>query len=414
MLVSRPRGTPSRRRLVVAELRSRTLILLLVVVCGCATANTPAPLGEGRTQRPRGAANVGLLDVDELEQTTHRETFNALRFVRDPLEPFNRLSLQVTKPVVDWVVVPVSKAYRFVVPTPVRRALDRFSYHLTYPGRFVSLVLEGEFTRSGEETAHFLTNTGIGFFGLFDPATQLGLNSYPEDVGQAFASWGIGPGFYLFIPFFGPSSARDAVGEAADIALNPLVWVPGPSVRGLPFLNAVTGGSLLLGVNSFSFLIEGYESLEAAFPDLYEPTRALWSIQRQIETENYRIPEEDFRNADPEPSLGVLLFELEDPAFTERSVERTVTVPATGRRLPYSVWMQPDPAPLLFLLPGVGAHRLSGIPVGIAEAAFARGYSVVTVSSPFHPEFIRQGLSVAYPGYTPHDVEDLYVVLTRI
>lgn len=392
----------------------RLLLVASLAVGGCATAGAPAPLESTRLGRPQGAASVELLNVDELQQTTHRETFNALRLIADPIEPFNRFSLRVTKAAVDWVVVPVAKAYRFAVPTPARSALERFSYNLTYPGRFVSLVLEGEIEKSAEETAHFLTNSTLGLAGLFDPATGFGLRSYPEDPGQAFATWGIGQGFYIFLPFYGPSSARDAVGEAVDLALNPLVWIPAPGVREVPFLNVVSGGSLVLGVNSFSFRIDGYESLKAAFPDLYEPTRALWSLQRRIQVENYRIPEADFRTADPEPSLGVLLFELDDPDFANRARERSVRVPATGRHLPYSAWLQPHPAPVLFLLPGVGAHRLSGIPVGLAEAAYARGYSVVTISSPFHPEFIRNALTVAYPGYTPHDARDVYAVLDLI
>ncbi len=388
--------------------------IVVALLAGCATAGPPQPIEGGRGKRPAEATQIDVLDVGSLEQSTQRETFNALLLLDDPLEPFNRFSLQITKPLLDWVVVPVAKAYRFAVPEPARRALDRASYNLTYPSRFVSLALQGEASRSGEETLHFLTNSTVGVAGLFDPASELGLASYPEDVGQAFARWGIGPGFYLFLPFFGPGSARDAVGTAFDTVLNPLFWVPGPAVPYVPVLDVATGASLALGVNSFSFRVDGYETLSSSFPDLYEPARALWSIQRQVEVENYRIPEEDFATADPEPSLGVLLLELDDPEFPARGEERSAKVRSTGNRLPYSLWLQPRPAPLLFLIPGVGAHRLSGLPVGIAEAAYQRGYSVAVISSPFHPEFIATALTESYPGYTPSDTDDLRVVLQRI
>ena len=39
---------------------------------------------------------------------------------------------------------------------------------------------------------------------------------------------------------------------------------------------------------------------------------------------------------------------------------------------------------------------------------------MVTVSSPFNPEFLLNALQVPYPGYTPGDAEDLYAALSQI
>lgn len=373
-----------------------SLVLLLGALASPSAGDPAQPHGS------REIPNTSILGVEELEHSTHAETFAALRYVDDPIEPVNRFGLRITKPAVDWVLVPLAKGYRYVTPAPLRRSLDRFSYNLTYPGRLVSLLLQAKLRKSAEETAHFLTNTMLGFVGFFDPASGLGVRTYPEDVGQSFARWGLGPGFYLFVPFIGPSSGRDAVGRVFDTALNPLTWLPVPGVNAF------------FGVNAFSFRIDGYETLDAAFPDLYLPARALWSIQRQVEIEDYEIPAEAYDNADPEPSLGVLALELDDPTFPRRSAERLVALPAHGTRLPYSLWLQEQPAPLLFLIPGVGAHRLSRLPVALAEMAFQYGYSVAVVSSPFHPEFIANALSVDYPGYTPSDAEDLYHALSAI
>jgi len=388
-------------------------LLPLFALLGCATMDS-SPFGAADAGRPSAARQLDFFDIDELERSTHQETFASLRFIEDPIERFNRVSLRATKPAIDWVVLPVAKGYRMVVPAAARLAIDRASYNMTYPKRFVSLLLQGEVTKAGRETAHFLTNSTLGVAGLFDPASGFGLKTYDEDVGLAFARWGIGHGFYLFIPFLGPSSGRDAVGQAFDLALNPLFWVPAPGVDGVPLLNVATAASVGLGVNAFTFRIEGYETLTDEFPDLYRPVRALWAIQRQIQVDRYQIPPEDFTTADPEPSLGVLHFTPSDASFVQRSVKRHARIASTGRRLPYSVWMQRTPAPVLFLLPGVGAHRLGGISVGLAEAAFARGYSVVALSSPLHPEFMVTALSESYPGYTPSDAEDLYVAMSRI
>ena len=89
-------------------------------------------------------------------------------------------------------------------------------------------------------------------------------------------------------------------------------------------------------------------------------------------------------------------------------------MPNTGRELPYSLWLQSRPAPLVFILPGIGAHRTSRNAAVLAELAFDDGFSVVTVSSPFHPEFLLNGLTDPYPGYTPNDAEDIYTALSLI
>ena len=110
----------------------------------------------------------------------------------------------------------------------------------------------------------------------------------------------------------------------------------------------------------------------------------------------------------------MLLLKAQDPKFPPSAREHRVQVPTTGRQVPYSLWLQDKPAPLVYIIPGVGAHRNSSNPVALAEMAFARGYSAVTVSSPFQEEFLLNGLSVPYPGYTPSDAEDLYTALSRI
>jgi hypothetical protein len=76
--------------------------------------------------------------------------------------------------------------------------------------------------------------------------------------------------------------------------------------------------------------------------------------------------------------------------------------------------MQAQPAPLVFIIPGIGSHRSTTNAVKLAESAWQRGYSAAIVSSPFNPEFILSGLSATYPGFTPSDAEDLYRALGEI
>jgi ABC-type transporter lipoprotein component MlaA/pimeloyl-ACP methyl ester carboxylesterase len=377
---------------------SRAVRVIVVAVTLGVGLGGQASADPSETQREQ--SNLGVMGIDGLESSTHRETFSMIDYTPDPIEGFNRGSLAFTKPIIHWGVRPLAKGWRAITPGQMRESLENFYYNLGFPGRLVSLLLQAEIGKAGVETGHFLVNTTLGIAGLFDPAEHMRIPTYREDIGLTFARWGSGPGFYLFLPFFGPSTGRDALGRIFDTALHPTTYIP--------------GSGLFFNVNAFSGRIEGYETLVESYHDVYLPVRALYNIQRFAAVERFEIKPEDYADSDPDPSIGVLRFKPRDPGFVGDAVEGEVTVPSTGRELPFSAWMQDGPAPIVVILPGIGAHRRSSTPVGLAELAFERGYSVVAVSNPFHREFLLNGLSSPYPGYTPDDVADLHVVFELI
>ena len=74
-------------------------------------------------------------------------------------------------------------------------------------------------------------NSTVGIFGLFDVASELGLEKHDEDFGQTLAVWGVGSGGYLFWPVIGPRNVRDTFGFAVDVYTDPVVYVRRVSVR---------------------------------------------------------------------------------------------------------------------------------------------------------------------------------------
>jgi hypothetical protein len=68
----------------------------------------------------------------------------------------------------------------------------------------------------------------------------------------------------------------------------------------------------------------------------------------------------------------------------------------------------------VYLLPGLGSHRLDGSSLALAEMAFDRGFSVAILSSAMNWEFIARGANVPLPGYTPADVEDVHFALDAL
>ena len=65
-------------------------------------------------------------------------------------------------------------------------------------------------------------NTTVGILGVFDWASDAGLQKHDEDFGQTFGRWGVGDGAYVVLPIFGPRTVRDTAGLIVDVAADPV------------------------------------------------------------------------------------------------------------------------------------------------------------------------------------------------
>ncbi len=137
----------------------------------------------------------------------------------DPIEPFNRKIFWFNDTLDVYVLEPVAKGWDFIAPDAVQRALRNFFGNLEFPVVLVNDVLQGKPLDAVTDVGRFAVNTTAGVLGFFDPATGWGLEANNEDTGQTFGWWGIPPGPYLVLPFFGPSNPRDAIGRVGDSAL---------------------------------------------------------------------------------------------------------------------------------------------------------------------------------------------------
>jgi hypothetical protein len=275
----------------------------------------------------------------------------------------------------------------------VRRSIQRFSTNLLYPRRVLAFLLQAEAGGAWDETRRFGVNTTLGFLGFFDPASRLGIPASDEDFGQVFGRWGWDPSRFLVVPLFGPSTVRDAVGLAPDSLTNPAFYLP-----------YFVGSALLF--NEQADLVVPYKRFVRSTYDPYHLARLLWTLDREKRV-SYRPRPADTAAVQ---TLEIAFLSVHDPEFELELSQGTVTG-AGGRELPYSYRLQPGPAPIVYLLPGLGSHRLDGSSLALAEMAWDRGFSVAIVSSAMSWEFIAHGANVPLPGYTPADVEDVHFVL---
>ena len=181
--------------------------------------------------------------------------------VSDPIEPVNRGIFYVNDKLYRWVLKPVAKGYKFVVPDPVRVSVRNFFLNLGTPIRAVNALLQGKFGDTGTELARFGINSTIGMAGLFDAAKEFHLTRKDEDTGQTLGVYGLGPGFYLVLPILGPSGARDAVGLVGDTYLDPLTYL-------LSFEWSL-GAQFVRSQTDLTFRINEYEELTDAAVDPY-------------------------------------------------------------------------------------------------------------------------------------------------
>ncbi len=212
--------------------------------------------------KPKGGDNAWADDTDLFGGGLNRAT----PAVADPLEPVNRVVFQFNDKLYFWVLKPIAKGYRFVIPEPARLGVHNFFYNLLTPVRLVNCLLQGKIKAGGAELGAFIVNTTGGVLGNWRPSErEPSFKGSDEDLGQTLAKWGVGNGFYLVLPLLGPSTLRDAVGTAGDGFLDPVYYVN-------PTEDAVAI-SAFRTVNHTSLHIGDYEAIKNAAIDPYAAFR---------------------------------------------------------------------------------------------------------------------------------------------
>jgi ABC-type transporter lipoprotein component MlaA/pimeloyl-ACP methyl ester carboxylesterase len=335
--------------------------------------------------------------------------------VPDPLEPFNRLMWDFNKGLMTDVMQPTSEIYRFVVVKPIRTGIGNFGLNLTYPGRLINNLLQEKWRGALDESYRFACNTTVGVAGFFDVATKWKIPKSDADFGQTFGQWGWKPQCYLMLPLFGPSNERDTLGLAADTAANPLIYIaPYDLVASDPltYLGPYSYFTYVVMYNDLSDTVNGYVRFSQAEMDPYSEIQYAWTFTRANRVANFQV-----KGSMDKASLETLesvFFTYQDPDFPDQGKTRSAWIPTTDRRLKFTYWLQPGKAPVVFIVPGLGSHRLAENSLALAELVYKNGFSAVSISSPFNSEFMENASTVALPAYLPTDGHDLQVALSAV
>jgi phospholipid-binding lipoprotein MlaA len=214
------------------------------------------------------------------EEEAESEEFEAAEPIGDPLEPANRAVFGFNQKVDRWFWTPITDAYQFVTPEPVRRGVRRAFRNLNTPIFFVNNLLQLRLRDAGETLGAFALNSTLGMLGFFEPSKEAGWEPHPADFGQTLGTVGVGSGPYVVVPILGPTTVRDGVGNAVDRFFQPLNYM-----LGIPTQLLWGGGA---GLSLRDEVAEKLEALEESSVDFYAAMRSAYAQTREKEVADAR------------------------------------------------------------------------------------------------------------------------------
>jgi phospholipid-binding lipoprotein MlaA len=181
----------------------------------------------------------------------------------DPYENVNRRFYAAAMHANRFYVRPIAHLYAALAPGPIGKAIHNFITNLGEPVVVANDLLQGRFRRASDDFARLVTNSTFGAGGMLDLAAGQGLPHHDNDFGVTLGRWGAQPGPYLFLPFVGPSTVRDAIGKGVDVVMTPFTFVRFPGRLTLLYSTQAVG--------VLDTALESEPDLQAATADAADP-----------------------------------------------------------------------------------------------------------------------------------------------
>jgi len=208
--------------------------------------------------------------------------------IDDPYEKNNRVAFAANQAALH----PVSVIIKATTPGPVHDRLHDLNANLREPRIFANDVLQLRIDAAVKTVGRFITNSTIGLGGLFDIAGQAGLSQQSGDFGQTLFVWGVPAGSYVVLPYFGPSTGRDAAGLVVDEVADPVGLALGKLFG--------WGATVGTGVLDAAVRLSEFKEAEDVSIDFYSFARSAY----------YQTRRSDLREAIGQPNV------VESPATT--------------------------------------------------------------------------------------------------
>ena len=239
------------------------LISIIILFSGCTSKNniqknTPSTISN----------NTAEESFDDEFSEENEEAIDS-----DPLEKINISMTNFNDTLYINILKPIAITYEDISNEQFRLSVRNFFNNILFPLRFVNNILQFKVKNALEETTRFTLNTTIGFFGFFDPAKKYyDINPHNEDFGQTLGYWGVGSGYHIVLPFFGPSNARDLVSFYPDSLLNPINYTK-PTTTPILLNSYDTINNVSLNYKQYDLLRKDALQLYPVLKNVYEQRR---------------------------------------------------------------------------------------------------------------------------------------------
>ncbi len=198
---------------------------------------------------------------------------------RDPLERTNRTIFKFNDAVDRTVLKPLAVGYENVIPETIRKGVSNFFGNLSDFVTTIQHLLQFDIKKSTSSASRFILNSTVGILGFRDVASGMGIPKTNEDFGQTMGTYGVGPGPYLVLPFFGPSTLRDGVGKVMDILVDPIqTSVKDDSAR--------LASNLVRVVETRASLLSAEQAFEALAFDRYLGVKNAYLANRKVQIDD--------------------------------------------------------------------------------------------------------------------------------
>ena len=235
----------------------------------------------------------------------------------DPFEGFNRKFFNFSQRIDRAFIGPTARAYKRKAPGTAQRMMHNFVTNFGEPVVLANDIIQLRPKRAMTSAFRFIVNTTAGIGGMFDPARGAGAEHHDNDFGITLGRYGAPPGPYLWIPLFGPSSVRDALGMAVDgFVIDPLAWAgwvkelepAHPPQRPHPYYHhhdAIpnrdlirAGQAVLSGIDTRARVDDELTALMSTATDPYATMRSVYLQNRAAEVSQARWRHSDLPDFD--------------------------------------------------------------------------------------------------------------------
>ena len=200
---------------------------------------------------------------------------------KDRFVNFNRDMYEFNVGVNKHLLKPVARAYKTVTPDIVDTSITNFFSNLGDISNTVNNIFQGKPGSALNDVERFIFNSTFGIAGLFDIATEMGLEKHHEDFGQTLAVWGVDSGPYIMLPILGPSTLRDATAKlSVDSLLNPVFY----SEKALPLY-------FLEKLDKYGDLLSTEDAFKDFSDDQYIALKDAWLQRREYLIRDGKVDE---------------------------------------------------------------------------------------------------------------------------